>query len=104
MSKAKYSPSIWFSNRKIEDLIFNAKGELPEPWTKEIHDAGVTFNPETMTDGHDKDGYDSYGYSAYDPDGNYIGLGCGVDKWGYTESDYDAMYEDDFERTVLFRG
>lgn len=90
MSKAKYSPSLFdFPDRDRSAYSFNAKGETPQ----EIVDV---YNDETMSNECDDEGFDSYGYSSYDVGGNFVGIGQGIDRWGYTEADYDIMDEDEF--------
>lgn len=87
MSRGKYSPFL----KEVSDYIYNAKGELPAPWK-----GGSEYDAETMFDNYDKDGYDSYGYSAYDSEGKFVGIGDGVDRAGYTESEYLCMSDDEY--------
>lgn len=91
MSRGKYSPTLWY-RRDLEDVEFkyNARGESPALWDRDHYDE------ETMFDNYDNEGYDSYGYSAYDSEGRYVGIGNGVDRKGYTESDYLRMDDDEF--------
>jgi hypothetical protein len=90
MSKGKYSPTVLKTASYYEqNFIYNAKGEIPpDTWER--------FNPETHFGNYDKEGYDSYGYSAYDKDGKYVGVGEGVDRNGYTETDYLLMTDDEY--------
>jgi hypothetical protein len=90
MSRGKYSLAYkdWGDDYEYK---YNCYGRLPEPWTDEMRESGVTFNRETMMDGYDEEGYDYYGYSAFDRDGQYVGNlsgGSGVDRAGWTEFQY----------------
>ncbi len=95
MSRGKYSPA-WVK----KPCIFNCYGEVPAPWTKAMADAGVTYDEKTMFGNYDDEGYDSYGYSCFDADGNYVGIGDGVDRNGYTEMDYMCMSDETFCRLL----
>ena len=81
MSRGKYSVRAYEDH---SDLSFNAKGEKPEV----IDCSSTEFIPELHSSGFDKDGCDSYGYTCYDKAGVYVGDGQGVDRAGWTESDY----------------
>lgn len=59
--------------------------------------AGMEYDDRLYGGWYDEDGYDEYGYSAFDRDGSYIGIGNGIDRWGYTEMDYLCMSDDEFE-------
>ena len=86
MSQGKYSPTARFD--KDENFIYNAYGQVPrEDWTKDEYKVDVHFAC------YNKAGYDGYGYSGLDNDGNYVGIGEGVDRLGNTESDYLSMDE-----------
>lgn len=92
MSRGKYSPNRVGNG----PYIYNAYGELPLPWNKEVEEQGVQYDERTMFANYDADGYDSYGYSCFDSDGVYVGIGSGVDRNGYTELDYLVMSDDDY--------
>lgn len=87
MSRGKYSLSLkhWPEGYEFK---YNCYGEIPEPWSIEQKNAGEIFDEQTMCDGHDEEGFDKYGYSAFDSEGNFVGLGIGIDRAGYTEMDY----------------
>ena len=91
MSYGKYSPTITreLANRSFNEFCYNAKGELP-PSTWDVYCEEIHFG------NYDKDGFDSYGYSAYDADGNYAGIGSGVDRDGITEYEYSVMSQEEF--------
>lgn len=94
MWQGKYSPCARYMN---DDCIYNAMGNVPEPYN-----VGDTYNPILHFAYYDKNGFDSYGYSAFDADGNYKGKGAnGVDPLGYTEMDYLAMDESDWDDMYL---
>jgi hypothetical protein len=89
MSIGKYSPSCpHASEPDYSAFRFNCYGKEPEPWSKEIADSGVEYNQETMFDNYDSEGFDSYGYSAFNAEGDYVGIGEGIDRHGYTEMEY----------------
>ena len=81
MSVGKYSPTVsrwyaddqnwWYKNGGYSDLS--------------------TLN--------DDEGYDSYGYSDFDENHEYVGAGNGVDRAGYTESEYMQGAWDENEYT-----
>ena len=50
-----------------------------------------------MFTNYDDGGYDSYGYSAFDWEGNYVGIGGGVDRNGYTENEYLCMSDEQWD-------
>lgn len=85
MSRGKYSPSLQFLKDRDRECEYNAYDEFGEI----IHYGG-----------HDSDGYDYYGYSSFDYNGNYVGKGHGVDRWGYTEMDYLTMCDCEYERIL----
>lgn len=91
MSRGKYSP--WcYRNRQADTIYnFNCYGEVPVEWSKEPYDG------KTMFADYDSEGFDSYGYSAFDVDGNYVSIGSGIDRYGYTENDYLSMDDAAFE-------
>lgn len=96
MSRGKYSPSL----PKGKQFIYNCYGKPPAEWSKELKDQGVIFNTETMFANYDDEGFDSYGYSAFDTHGEYVGIGLGIDRLGYTEFDYLIMDDDEwFEKS-----
>ena len=81
MSTGKYSPLCPYTNLNYE-YKFNSYGEIPAEFDSSAYD------PKTMFDNYDEEGFDSYGYSSFDADGNYVGHGNGIDRYGYTEMDY----------------
>ncbi len=98
MSRGKYSPTCKQQLYKNTKFIFNAKGELPDPFIG-VED-GIIYIAEIHLSNYDREGFDRYGYSAYDAAGNYVGIGAGVDRNGITELQYLAMDDDEFERYV----
>lgn len=88
MSKGKYSPTM-YRIKDTEEYIYNAKGELPPLYTSTDE-----YNEEIHFADYDKDGFD--GYSVYDANGNFVGLGRGVDRNGVTEEQYSAMSDNEF--------
>ena len=98
MSKGKYSPSLSVkdANRPYADYCYNADRRIPPEWTPEMKERGEVYDTRIHFGNYDKDGFDRYGYSAFDADGNYIGIGEGIDRWGYTEMDYLAMSDNEF--------
>lgn len=102
MGVGKYSPHCPHANTGYE-FKFNCYGKEPAPWSLELKAAGVEYDTKTMFGDYDSEGYDSYGYSCFDADGEYIGLGEGVDRAGKTELEYmeeylaelNDQYEDD---------
>lgn len=92
MSRGKYSPvrKQWPDGYEYK---YNCYGQEPAQWNKKMFDAGVPYDEKTMMDCYDEEGYDRYGYSAFDIDGNYIGFGDGIDRDGYTESDYLTLQD-----------
>lgn len=89
MGTGKYSPLCPHAHEEgWEAYRFNCYGEKPVEWSKELADSGVVYDQKTMYDYYDDEGFDSYGYSAFDSDGDYIGIGDGIDRYGYTEIDY----------------
>lgn len=96
MSRGKYSPWCYGSDQSSIDYAFNCYGEVPVDWNKEDYDE------KTMYDHYDSDGFDSYGYSSFDIDGNYVGVGRGIDRYGYTENEYLCMTDDKFESVSAY--
>ena len=95
MSKGKYSPALSRAdaNRPYTAYCYNADRQIPPAlW----HVAG-DYDTRTHFANYDENGYDSYGYSAFDIHGNYIGIGEGIDRNGYTEMDYLGMSDDEFD-------
>jgi hypothetical protein len=89
MSVGKYSPLCPHADEPGWDAFkFNCYGEVPAEWSQEIADSGVGYDEKTMFDNYDDEGFDSYGYSCFDADGNYVGVGDGIDRYGYTEMNY----------------
>lgn len=95
MSRGKYSPNCPHSNSEY-DFKYNCFKKLPDAWNSEVTASGVGLNLKTMFPNYDEEGFDSYGYSAFDAEGNYAGIGLGVDRLGYTEDEYLCMSEEDF--------
>jgi hypothetical protein len=93
MSRGKYSPNY----PKGKEFTYNCYGQPPMAWTKAQAVIGVTYNEQTMFVNYDDEGFDSYGYSAFDRMGNYVGIGSGVDRNGYTEYEYLCMSDDEWE-------
>ncbi len=89
MSYGKYSPTLPKHER---EYIYNAKGEIPAPWSKDLQEQGIEYDEETMFGDYDSEGYDRYGYSAYTADGKFVGLGQGIDREGMTENDHLDEY------------
>lgn len=93
MGRGKYSPHC----PKGKEFIYNCYGKVPAQWSKEIADCGVAYDERTMFGNYDNEGYDSYGYSAFDTDGNYVGIGNGVDRNGYIEYEYLCMSDEEWQ-------
>jgi hypothetical protein len=91
MGVGKYSPILPHANTGY-GFKFNCYGQEPAPWSLELKASGVEYDTKTMFGNYDSEGYDSYGYSCFDVDGEYIGIGDGVDRAGMTESDYLDQY------------
>ena len=93
MSQGKYSPALSREDaeRPYTDYCYNADKQIPpETWAEGEYDQRTHFA------NYDENGYDSYGYSAFLADGTFIGLGQGIDRWGYTEDEYLTMSTDEF--------
>jgi hypothetical protein len=75
---------------------FNCYGQLCAPWTAEMREAGVAYDEKTMFGNYDSEGFDRYGYSAMSAEGEYAGIGGGVDRLGHYEHDYLVMDEHEF--------
>lgn len=98
MSQGKYSPALTRKDvdRPYSDYRYNADKQIPpETW------AEGEYNTRTHFGNYDEDGYDSYGYSAFDIHGNYVDIGQGIDRWGYTEDEYLSMSTDEFISVCL---
>ncbi len=108
MSKGKYSPSLTHKMIAERDFFngfcYNADKQIPPEWTLEMKERGEEYDTRLYFGNYDAEGFDSYGYSAFDSDGNYIGIGEGIDRWGYTEWDYLAMSDDEFEDICMYGG
>ncbi len=90
MSRGKYSPNL----PRDKEFIYNCYGKEPAscaPWSAGDYDEKTEFG------NYDDEGYDRYGYSAFDSEGNYAGIGNGVDRNGYTEMEYLRMSAEEFE-------
>lgn len=95
MSRGKFSPVCPHARTDYE-FKFNCYKEIPSPWTKEIAASGVQYDEKTMFPNYDSEGFDRYGYSAFDAEGNYLGIGSGIDRLGHTESEYLCMSHEEF--------
>jgi len=106
MSKGKYSPALSFkdANRPYTAYCYNADRQCPPEWTLEMKERGEIYDERIYFGNYDENGYDSYGYSAFLEDGTFIGLGQGIDRWGYTEDDYISMSDDHFEDVCRWNG
>ena len=107
MGTGKYSPLCpHAADRDYSAFVYNCYGELPPAYD---HSAGE-YNTKLHFADYDDEGFDSYGYSCFDIDGNYVDLGGGIDRYGYTEMDYltdsanggDLYYEGTFTRMTTF--
>jgi hypothetical protein len=89
MSTGKYSPLCPHANESGWEMFkYNCYGEVPADWNQEVYEDGIEYDEKTMFGDYDSEGFDSYGYSAFDADGEYVGIGDGIDRYGYTEMDY----------------
>lgn len=95
MSKGKYSPTIYNKIQKGVEFDRNCFGKIPEEYYFEM--SIESYNEQTMFADYDSEGFDRYGYSAFDSEGKYVGIGNGVDRNGYTEHEYLAMSDQEFE-------
>ena len=105
MSTGKYSPLCPHAHEDgYGAYVYNCYGETPVEWNQAVYDAGVEYNEKTMFDNYDDEGFDSYGYSGFDIDGNYVGNGQGIDRYGYTEDDYlhDSINSGDLHNDVRY--
>ena len=103
MSQGKYSPSLTreMCNRPYDAYCYNADKQIPPPFTP----GSGEYETRIHFDNYDEEGYDDYGYSAFDANGNYVGIRTdGVDRWGYSEWDYLAMDDDEFENICIYGG
>ena len=98
MSQGKYSPSL--PNLGEECFVFNCYKQEPTPWTAELQASGVVYDEKSMFGNYDSEGFDRYGYSAFDAEGNYVGIGDGIDRLGYTEFEYLCMDPEDFNQLI----
>lgn len=98
MSTGKYSPACSVPNYYVNrEFKYNSLGKIPPEWT------GISeYDESVYLVNYDQDGYDSYGYSAYDENGNYVGVGNGVDKYGNTEDDYQLSNEYDEDGNLVY--
>jgi hypothetical protein len=97
MGRGKYSPAG--RDERNTDYSFNCYGQVPDAWD-ETTPKEVVYDEKVHFGNYDKDGFDSYGYSAFDAEGNYVGIGDGVDRNGYTEREYMVMSDDEFENCM----
>lgn len=101
MSRGKYSPFCPPSSP--EEYIYNCYGQVPSAWNEEVKAAGTPYDQKMMLADYDSDGFDQYGYSCFSKEGVYKGLGEGVDRLGYTESDYSFMEDAKFDEMIGMR-
>ena len=94
MSRGKYSPNLPYG----KEFIYNCYGKGPLPWSKLAESYGLVYDEKVHFDNYDDEGFDRYGYSAFDSDGNYVGIGSGVDRNGCTEMEYMCMSDEEWER------
>lgn len=94
MSRGKYSPNY----PKGKEFIYNCFGKVPLPWSKLAESYGLVYDEKVHFANYDDEGFDSYGYSAFDENNNYVGIGSGVDRNGYTEYEYLCMSDEQWER------
>ncbi len=92
MGKGKYSPNLPTADKDWDYFDRNCYGQIPPAYD---YNAGE-YDEKLHFASYDPEGYDSYGYSAFDADGNYVGIGNGVDRNGYTEFEYMSMSDDEF--------
>lgn len=92
MSQGKYSPHCPHARDDKYEYKFNCYGQIPLAYnhTKDVYDEKLHFG------NYDDEGFDSYGYSAFRFCGNYVGIGEGVDRLGYTELEYLRMSSDEY--------
>ena len=97
MSQGKYSPVCPHARDDKYEYKFNCLGQIPPDYDPalDVYDQKVHFG------NYDQEGFDSYGYSAFDADGNYVGIGDGIDRLGYTELDYLCMSTDDWNDVIF---
>ena len=86
MSQGKYSPIT--SDLNSGAFVYNCYGQIPES-----SDVGQQWDEKTMLVWYDAAGYDRYGYSAFNKEGEYVGIGSGIDRSGNTEYEYAAISE-----------
>ena len=101
MSQGKYSPRCPHAQDHKYEYKFNCRSEVPPAYdhTKDVYDEQLHFG------NYDDEGFDSYGYSAFDADGNYKGIGEGIDRLGYTEIEYLTMSHEEYcDVSGYFRG
>lgn len=78
-------------------FIYNADKQIPpESWPEGGYETRIHLA------NYDKNGFNRYGYSAFDADGNYLCIGAGIDRYGYTEMDYLTMSDNEFEYIVYY--
>lgn len=95
MGVGKYSPNCPHANTDY-NFKYNCYGKEPIEWNNSVKDSGISFDEKTMFYQYDDEGFDSYGYSAFDINGNYVGVNCGVDRNGMTENDYRDQHVQDW--------
>jgi hypothetical protein len=98
MSKGKYSPTMYKLDTSKTVYDKNCFGKKATKWSKDLAEKGVQFDEKTMFENYDSEGFDSYGYSAFSSDGEYLGIGSGVDRLGHTEFEYLCMSDEEFEK------
>ncbi len=93
MSQGKYSPRTPNANKGWDFFNRNCYGQIPPDYTVGVDE----YDEKLHFADYDDEGFDRYGYSAFDADRNYVGVGNGIDRLGYTEFDYITMDPDDFD-------
>ena len=85
MGTGKYSPLCPYAHESgYERYVYNCYGEVAPEFDKEKYE----YNEKLHYAQYDSEGFDSYGYSSFNLDGVYVGMGTGIDRYGYTENDY----------------
>ena len=80
MSIGKYSPII----NKNFVYEYNVYGNVPASIVDDF-----SYNEALNSSECDHEGFDSYGYSAFNADGDFVGIGNGVDRIGNTQEEYE---------------
>lgn len=94
MSRGKYSPNCPHAADSNYEYKYNCYGDLvPELDYDNLPDDWAENHMKKYFDDYDSEGYDMYGYSCFDKDGNYVGAGAGIDRDGWTETDYLTLQD-----------